>query len=484
MVWSPREGRDSGVGGVRTMRTWPGWIFLALAFFWSMPADADVLRFSAGGQVELPTEDRGPLLLVKAPGGDVSFLREDFRDIQPAPTPAEEWPARKLAADSAEASGKLEAAWWALEHGLTDEAAAMLRAAHGADPAHEPTARMVAALDRLATPRPDPDLDRLRKSLGGTFAEARGPHVVLLHQHDPGEAAERVELLERVLRTFFLTMAARGIELPIPSRRLPSAWFARQEDYLAFLQADGGDAFRTTRGYYHPNLRLVVAYDARNGEPQRLAREAIAKARRRLRAVSSRGNAGRWRRDLARQELLFDLDCRAIDVSTSAHEMIHQLVAATGLCPRPDAFPVWLHEGLAEQFEVVRGGRWAGVGQVNDFRLPFWRRADRPSRLLAVVGDVGFGHGYHPERYAEAWALVFFLRKAHPRDFQAYLDLLRAPDFEPTDRPTRSVAAFRAAFGEGLESLESAWRQFVDDLTLPGEPGGPALDAVEAGVRE
>jgi len=444
------------------------WGWLALA----APARADVLWFEAGGRIELPADSRGEVVRVEAPGGALTFPREAFRTIVPTTAPAQEWPSRKRAAEAGGAPGRFEAAWWALEHGLIPEAVAMLRAAHQADAAHEPTARMVAALDRLAVPRPDPDLAPIRKTLGGSFEEARGPHVVLLHQHEPSEAAARVDLLERVATTFVLTMAAWGVDLPVPGRRLPSAWFARQEDYLAFLRADGGDAFRTTRGYYHPTLRLVIAYDARAGEPQRPAREALAIARLRLADAGGQpsGRLERLRGEVARRELLFDLDCRSIDVSTAAHEMIHQLVAATGLSPRPEALPVWLHEGLAMQFEVVRGGRWAGVGRVDDFRLPYWRQIDPPPRLAPLLRDLGFGRGYSPDRYAEAWALVYFLRKEHPREFVAFLDLLQAPDPEPSDRPGHGLRAFRAAFGEDLGPLEAEWRRFVDGLRLPGEP--------------
>ena len=58
---------------------------------------------------------------------------------------------------------------------------------------------------------------------------------------------------------------------------------------------------------------------------------------------------------------------------TLAHEMIHQLAADSGLLPRHDAFPYWLHEGFAAQFEVIRGGRWAGISRAHDLRLPDWR---------------------------------------------------------------------------------------------------------------
>ena len=70
---------------------------------------------------------------------------------------------------------------------------------------------------------------------------------------------------------------------------------------------------------------------------------------------------------------------RDTDDGTAAHEMIHLLAANSGLLPRHNAFPVWLQEGLAMQFEVIRGGRWAGIGRSRDLRLPDWRKlASRP----------------------------------------------------------------------------------------------------------
>ena len=441
-------------------------------------ARGDVVRFAAGGQVEAKVEERGGRLEVETPGGTWGFGPTEIRSRAVLPLPSEEWPGRAAKAREGGAEGRFRAGWWALEHGLTGEAVEILREAHAADPAHEPTGRMVAALGRLAAPRPDPDLEALGRALGGRFEVARGPHVVLLHQHEGAEAAARVELLERVATTFYLAFAAWGVELPVPAERLPSAWYASQEDYLAFLHREGADAFRSTRGYYHPTRRAVVAFDARRGEPQRPAREAAEQARE---ALARRPGSARARGELARREVLFDLEWRAVDVATATHEMVHQLVDASGLSPGPGAFPVWLQEGLAMQFEVVRGGRWAGLGRANDFRLPFWRTLAPPSRLESVVRDAGFGRGYQPGRYAEAWALVYFLRKDHPREFLAYLDLLRVPD--PERRPGRGPAAFRDAFGPDLEALEAAWRARIGEVRTPAEeagepsPGGPALDA-------
>ena len=100
-------------------------------------------------------------------------------------------------AQSAGFTARYESAWWAITNGLGSEAAAELRALHGIDPKHAPTARMVATLDKLERPGTDPELLEFRKALGISTSIARGPHVVLLHQQTETEAEERVALLDR-----------------------------------------------------------------------------------------------------------------------------------------------------------------------------------------------------------------------------------------------------------------------------------------------
>jgi hypothetical protein len=364
------------------------------------------------------------------------------------------------AADGAQGAGdRLTLAWRALEHGQTPEAEALLREAYRADPGQPAVNRMVAALDRLdglgSRPDCDPDLDALYRALGGSFEAARGPHVLLLHQRTEAEAAERLDLLERVVRTYYLVFAAQGIELPIPGQRLVSAWFADQRDYLAFLHAEGADVFRTTLGYYHPTLQAVVTFDVRSSPPW-----AFGGAVARSRPHPPFGHT------LPEGEGL-----RAVEVGTAVHEMVHLLVARSGLEPRLGAFPLWLHEGLAMQFEVVRGGRWAGFGRAHDLRLPDWRKIDPPARLVPLIRDAGFGHGYDRRAYAAAWALVHYLRKEHPREFLTLIDLLRAPDAEVRPRADRTVALFSAAFGPDLHALEADWHRYMAQVRTPLEEG-------------
>ena len=372
---------------------------------------------------------------------------------------------------------------------------------------------MAAVLDGLDRPCPDPDFAAFRAALGIEARIARGPHVLLLHQHSDAEAAERVAVLERVIAGFHLLFAADGVELRLPRHRLVSAWFADRKDYLAFLHRQGADAFATTGGYFHPTWNAVVASDARSGEDQRAARAALRARRDELRRYSGmleqmpargrlrlklgdepargvgraegRALIERLEREVDYRTALLDLDWRSRDLGLAAHEMVHQLTADSGLGTRHDAFPYWLHEGMAAQFELIRGGRWAGISRANDHRLPDWRSIHPRPRLERLVRDAGFGRGYSRDLYAHAWALVYYLRARHPGEFLTFLDLLRNPVAGPDEgdgtgvaagpepRGERTVAAFRRAFGDDLDGLERDWHQFMAGIRTPLEQQAP-----------
>jgi hypothetical protein len=347
---------------------WGAGVVLIAIVLAAVRARAELVYFKQGGRAQLNATPAGDgTIRLELPDGPVLFAATDFRKIIPGHCPERTLEARLRDAQAEGGGDRFGLAWWALEHGLTPQAETLLRAAHLADPGQPAVARMVAALDRLDAPgsRPDPgpELDAIYEALGGSFDAVRGPHVLLLHQRTAAEAAERLDLLERVVRTYYLWFAAQGLELPVPGQRLVSAWFAEQRDYLAFLHAEGADVFRTTLGYYHPTLQAVVTFDVRSAPAL-----AVGSARALARLPLSQGE-----RDLARRRVLFETDRRSVELGTAVHEMVHLLVARSGLEPDLGAFPLWLHEGLAAQFEVVRGGRWAGFGRAHDLRLPEWR---------------------------------------------------------------------------------------------------------------
>jgi len=437
-------------------------------------ARGELLYFARGGEIQTPALVTDQSVTLQTPAGDWTFPRSDFARVVTGYCPLREWPARRAEALRSTADARFAAAWWALENGMVAESAAMIRQSHALEPGHEPTSRLARTLDQLASPVDDPDVDPVLGALGVSFQTLSGPRVQLLHQLDRSEAETRLDLLERVVTAYYLLLAARGVDLPVPSRRLVSVLFHDQADYLTFLRSQHGGAFATTTGYYHPTYRVVVAHDLRTSGKLKAEAAALGPFGWNSTDPGSDSPDPR-RRDRARRRLLLMMEWRALDQGTAAHEMIHLLVAASGLSTRPGEFPLWLHEGLAAQFEVVRGGRWAGVGRAHDLRLPDCQSATSFAGLAGLVRDEGFGHGYRRDTYARSWSLVYFLRQTRPRQFADYLDALRRPPSDDDPRaPDRALSTFTAAFGSDLPTLETSWRAFLAETQTPLQQHAPA----------
>jgi hypothetical protein len=476
-------------------------------------AHAELIYLRNGGELQAPARFEGSRVVIGLPAGNLELPREDIRLLVPGFWPASDWEARRARASDVGFEARFSAAWWAIENGLTTEAIPELRALHRLDPKHDPTARMVAVLDRLDRRCSDPNVTAFQRVLGIETMAARGAHVLLLHQHPEAEAQERIALLERVITGYYLLMAGQGLELTVPEHRLVSVWFANHSDYLAFLHSQGADAFATTRGYFHPTWNVVVAYDARSGEKQRrdrdilrnrrdelmrfteLVNRAPARSRVRVKLVDrpartmspqqAQEELARVDREISCDTMLLDLDQRVIDLGTAAHEMVHQLASKSGLVARHGVFPYWLHEGFAAQFEVIRGGRWAGISRAHDLRIADWRRIQVPPKLDRLVRDAGFGHGYQRDLYAQAWGLVYFLRTQHPQQFVTFIDLLRSPqsgDSAPAPTPNERVSqAFERAFGPDLGALERDWLRFMQAVKTPLEQHAPVAAGASFG---
>ncbi|GAC1473763.1 MAG: DUF1570 domain-containing protein [Isosphaeraceae bacterium] len=440
------------------------WRALVLVALLSRPCFAELLYFVQGGRIQAPCTVKDGRVRIETPIGPHVFLETDFLKIVPGGCPELDWATRSQVALRGGVKDRLGAAWWALENGLIPESVAMIRAARKSDPADRLAARLGGMLDQLDRECGDTETetDRLRRALQVPCQEIRGPHILLLHQHDPSEARERLDFLENVFRAYYLWFAAQGVDLSVPRHRVVSVYLRDQKDYLAFLRSQNAGAFRTTLGYYHPNFRAVVSHDARS-PARRNQTSAIA---------SDRPDVPQPESDP--RLFLRKLADRARDHGTAAHEMVHLLVVESGLATRPGEFPLWLHEGFAAQFEVVRGGRWAGVGRAHDLRLPDWRALSAPSPLSSIIHDEGFGRGYRHGLYARSWSLVYFLRKTRPREFLAFIDLLRAPPSgNETSDSSRFERIFKASFGSDLEGLEKEWHAFMSRVQTPLEENAP-----------
>lgn len=430
----------------------PSFVLLGLI---APPASASVpierIVFARGGEAVLPARPEGDEIVLAGPGRDYRFRPREIASRRAVSAPALEWPQRRSEAlASGSASDRLDAALWALRNGLTDEAEAFARLAHRSDPGDESIARLVMAWDRLADPLPDPDLARYRRYAGPDARIATGPHVLLAHDLDDAEAAERIQVMERVVTTFYVLFAARGFDLKLPERKLVAVWFPKRSAYDAYLKGSGNEGFLGTRGHYHPALRFLAICDART-EPDLGRERAVLERMDGLSPVPP---------DRERRRLLYELERRRIELGVVAHELVHALVDYSGLEPRARQFPYWFHEGLAMQFEGVVGGRWGGVSLPLPERLERLGRLKSPPRLELLLSDRLFGRGADSNAYAQAWALVDWMMAERPVEFRDFLERLRGSHIRPGDA-SAAVVAFRAAFGDDLAMTEADWRGWM-----------------------
>lgn len=436
------------------------------------PSRAELLYFKAGGRIQAPATVRDGLVHIDTGFGPAVFRESDFLRIVPGYNPEAEWPLRRAAAMKGDTPTRLSAAWWALENGLVDQCAAMIEAARKADPVDPLTARLATLLERLQRPLPSPDTTDLRRALGTSFEEASRTHLLLLHQHPDAVARARLDALERIVLSYYLMFEFNGIDMKLPESQLVTVYLRDRETYVRFLESQHAGAFRTTQGYYHPTFRAVVAYEVHL--PGRGPLTLATGVGRRGPVDEASSHPDGPGDDEARRRLLKTAEESAYDMGTASHELVHLLVRVSGLDVEPRRLPCWLHEGLAAQFEVYRGGRWAGIGRAHDLRLPTWRAVVTPSALPQLVRDVGFGHGYRKDLYAESWSLVQFLRRTRACEFMTFIDLLRNPEsMEVASEGDRFLDLFHRAFGDDLTQLERDWAASKADLQTPLERHAP-----------
>jgi hypothetical protein len=399
---------------------------------------AEEIELRSGARFQVPVEADGSTVSIRV-GREVFRLpSSDVRIIGRGGLPEDQWPVRREKALRGTSRDRFAAAWWAMEHGLTSESESMLRRTHADDPSLEIASRLVRVSDRLsATSRP-PEPGRLESLRPLNLKQSESEHILLFHHVSEGNAAERLALMEQVLRTFYLTFTGLGFDLRMPREKLLAVCFSAEADYSEFLRNADAGTLTNTRGYYHPTLHLTVTFDT---SPDRLDRSDSA-------------------------AMVREIDRRRVEFGTLAHELIHQLVAESRLAPRYESFPIWLHEGLAMQFETVRDGRWTGLDPINDTRLAHWHACRSVPRLAPLLHEVGFGHGYNSDRYAQAWGLLACLRVRHPSAFVAVLDAARLPDDLPwADRSDRLTSALLRATSLDLLPLEQAWRSYLRTLS-------------------
>ncbi len=166
------------------------------------------------------------------------------------------------------------------------------------------------------------------------------------------------------------------------------------------------------------------------------------------------------------------------------HEAAHQLLFNLGVHGRGADNPGWLVEGLACQFEVPQSAPGGALKRVNQMRLAdfrealgvpsgaremteeAYRKAMELGRYVPVIDLIAdrellAGGGKIAFRYAQAWALVYYLERRFRDELTAYVkQTSRREPGDPIGR-RRNIEEFRDLFGDPDDAFDRAWIRYM-----------------------
>jgi hypothetical protein len=158
---------------------------------------------------------------------------------------------------------------------------------------------------------------------------------------------------------------------------------------------------------------------------------------------------------------------RAGTLATLAHEAWHQYVGANVKSP----MPAWLNEGLACLHESVRtaGRKFVFTPRENTFRINSLREAVQTDKLIPLArlidtdaGEViSYGHSVTTQTYyAQAWALVTFLRYGENGSYARAFDRLLSDIADDTFRVRLSAASVTTAATPGVSAQSAVFEAY------------------------
>ena len=281
------------------------------------------------------------------------------------------------------------------------------------------------------------------------FRTHKTAHYLICHNTSAAYAKWCGSLFERLYLAFRTYWRRQGMELTDPDWPLVAIIFGNKDSYERYAQHELGEAADSIVGYYSLRSNRVAMYDLSGLD----SRQAGRSARAQIRTILSRPETERM-------------------IATIVHEATHQLAFNSGLQTRYADIPLWVSEGIAVYFETpdlqsARG--WRNIGAVNRVRLADFRRylPQRPTDSLTslIASDDRFRNTRSAaDAYGEAWALNYFLLRKHKAAYIRYLKTLAAKRPLLYDKPADRLAAFRAAFGEDLRSLDAEFLRAMDEI--------------------
>jgi hypothetical protein len=379
-------------------------------------------------------------------------------------------------------------------------------AADQAKKAQAPAAKHPTAGKGTDAPPPLPSdaaaEQRLLNDAGEGFRLSRTAHFVLAYDVPRPKLTHLLGRLEATYNKVRQFCRTAKIPLRVPPSKLEIIFVDRWSTYVRFARRTGIDP-AGTYGFYDQLSNRTVFYNVEHDPQMKRLREQVERSKGNLDHVQKQlaslppnvdrvelrypdGRAALLspaaaqhdllvsRQELSHTERKMSEYSERLNQSVIQHEAAHHvLFAGRALVPLASN-PQWLVEGLAMQFESPPTSSGHSTDSVSEYRLEEYRQAHKEVRLLPLP-DVLWG----PEKiggsarnratyYAQAWALVYYLKKKQPERLAAYVRALaiRRPDV-PVAADQERVEFIRS-FGPADEAFAKRLEKHI--LALPYRP--------------
>lgn len=329
-------------------------------------------------------------------------------------------------------------------------------------------------------------VDRLRQAAGEPFKNRETDHFTIAYNTDYNVLRPLIGRLEGTFNAVWRFAAENNLADRHPEQKLDVIVFDQFEEFTRYAERVGVRAGGMA-GFYHPRTNVAAFCNMYNSpalaslgsEIDRIQQQhaALTAANR----TATLGQRKRLRRALSnligsRESLVKRFNRLVIQ-----HEGAHQVFFNLGVHVREAQNPDWLVEGLACQFEVPQSNRTGKIQSVNHMRLGDFREAfalapnvqevspqihatalstGRVIPLTELIAGAGFADndaGHAAYRYAQSWALVYYLSRRQSRAFGLYLKQLTARTPGEAVGPEREVAEFESRFGKVDPAFEKDW---------------------------
>jgi hypothetical protein len=282
----------------------------------------------------------------------------------------------------------------------------------------------------------------------GPFAEYQlltTDHYLIFYKSTPAFAQDSGRLLEDLYRGLIDTFRRKDVPVHEPEFPLVAVIFATEKDFRAHKSVDP-----QVRAYYEFFTNRIFFFQKSDRDHLEPRVAALLKPQ------------------------------------TVAHEGAHQILSNIGVQPRPNSWPPWLVEGLAEYCATTvntkKGIIWSGLGQINSLHMATIRELEDPlsnqmntsatstkkiARKLSISQSEALllKTSLTPTDYAEAWALTHYLAKNRPTEFFNFVRAMsQVPPLEPRT-PQENLLDFRKFFNEAPARLDKKLGDHIHNLS-------------------